>query len=116
MDDELAEAWERVTPEPDILGVEASRIANAAWPWQVSIYVAEFVRDDPLETDLRLAIGNALRGVPGVTNVMEEDREVWVLSGDPSGRALIESAGAALDRLADRTRAYLASMTSDDEP
>jgi hypothetical protein len=60
-----------------------------------------------LEGELRAMVDQAIRSVPGVTEVAEEDREIWILSGDPSGEALVRSVGEAVDRLAPRARAHL---------
>ena len=48
--------------------------ARRAGYWNVVIWVAEFLREDPLETELRGRIASALGAVDGVA---EEDREVW---------------------------------------
>jgi len=45
----------------------------------------EFVRDDPLETDMRRRIAAALRAVKGGVMTDEEDREVWLVTGTASG-------------------------------
>ena len=58
----------------------------------------EFIREDPLESTLRHEIASALRGVGGVVQAEEEDREVWILRGEPTGRALVDAVGAVLDR------------------
>jgi hypothetical protein len=64
----------------------------------------EFVRSDPLETELRQRIANALRGVSGVTHVAEHDRESWFLTGTTSGETLISAAAQVIDELADQIR------------
>ena len=46
------EAWQRLTDEPDIRGVDAARIDEIGG-WQVTVSVAEFLREDPLEAELR---------------------------------------------------------------
>jgi hypothetical protein len=78
------EAWDRVTGEPDVRGVEADRI-DFAGGWNVSSAVMEFVREDPLESELRGRIAAALRSVEGVETAEELDREVWFVTGTPSG-------------------------------
>jgi hypothetical protein len=50
--DGAGEAWERVTGEPDVRGVDAARI-DFAGGWNVTVAVMEFVREDPLESELR---------------------------------------------------------------
>jgi hypothetical protein len=101
------EAWERVTGEPDVRGVEAARI-DFAGGWNVTVAVMEFVREDPLESELRRRIAAALRSVGGVETAGEMDREVWFVSGSPSGEALVRAAAEVVDDLADQTRAYAA--------
>jgi len=44
--------------------------------------VAETVRGDPLESDMRERIGEVLSSTEGVTDCWEEDREVWSIRGD----------------------------------
>ena len=99
------EAWERVTGEPDVRGVEAGRI-DFADGWNVTVAVMEFVREDPLESELRRRIAAALRSVGGVETAGEMDREVWFVTGTPSGDALVRAAAEVVDDLAGQTRAY----------
>ena len=84
MDDEFAEAWSRLTDEPEVRGVNAERWRDEdTWPWQLTVWAMEFVRDDPLESEIRTAVAAAIRSVAGVNDVQEEDREVWVIEGSP---------------------------------
>jgi hypothetical protein len=99
------EAWQRLTDEPEIRGIEAIRNDDPAG-WQVTVWAMEFVREEPLESTVRRVIGSALRAVPGVDGVAEEDREVWWITGAVSGEALTRSAAAAVDELADQLRAW----------
>jgi hypothetical protein len=73
----------------------------------VNIGAAEFVREDPLERELRAAIHGALTAVKGVTRVEEEDRVTWVVAGQPDGGALTKSAADAVDRLQHKLRNYI---------
>ena len=99
--------WRRVTDDPDVLGVSASPDdVNVADGWQIFVNAMEFVRDEPLEGELRRRIADALRSAAGVETVEELDREVWVVTGAPSGEALVQMAGAVVDDLADRIRFY----------
>lgn len=107
---ELREEWVRVTEEKDILGVCATRTSHSDWPWQVSIYVAEFVRSEPLQSELFDAITAALNGVPGVTRAAQEDREVWAVKGNVAGDALVRACSVALDRLAQSLREAYAAL------
>ena len=103
--DGVDEAWERVTGEPQVRGVEAVRI-DFAGGWNVTVAVMEFVREDPLESELRRRIAAALRSVRGVQTADEMDREVWFVTGTPSGDALVRAAAEVVDDLAGQTRAY----------
>ena len=102
--DDGDEAWERVTGEPQVRGVEAVRI-DFAGGWNVTVGVMEFVREDPLESELRRRIA-ALRSVRGVQTADEMDREVWFVTGTPSGDALVRAAAEVVDDLAGQTRVY----------
>ena len=99
------EAWERVTGEPDVRGVEAGRI-DFAGGWNVTVAVMEFVREDPLESELRRRIAAALLSAGGVGMAEELDREVWFVTGTPSGDALVRAAAEVVDDLAGQTRVY----------
>jgi hypothetical protein len=61
---DAVEVWERRTDEPDLRGVEAVRGVDAEWPWSMGVAVMEFVRKDPLESEFRDAIFQALSSVP----------------------------------------------------
>jgi hypothetical protein len=108
-DPAIIEEWLRETDEPNIRGVSACRIEDTG-SWQVTVCAMEFVRGDPLETELRQRVITALRTVGGVTGAQEQDRETWFLTGNPSGRALILAAAEVVDDLAERTRAYYNSL------
>ena len=109
-DEEVLEEWVRVTDEEHILGVCAIRFTNSEWPWQVSIYVAEYIRTEPLQSELQVAITNALNEIPGVEKAIQEDREVWVVQGNVSGDSLIRASAIALDHLAEAMRAAYATL------
>lgn len=105
--DGAIEAWERVVDDTDLRGVEVQRDDRGDWTWEVFVSVAEFLREGPLEDELRAGVDAALRSVAGVTDVGEEDREVWLVRGDASGPALVEAVGAVVDALAERADAHL---------
>jgi hypothetical protein len=111
LDGQCVEGWERVTDEPDIRGVSASMITLGEQPyWSVGVAVAEFVRDSPLETDLRRRMPAALGAVDGAESVWEEDREAWGVCGTPSGEALVRAAAGVVDRLSAQTRACVEAL------
>src|SRR5271165_2215851 len=78
------ESWERETSEPDVRGVGADRI-DFAGGWNVTVAVMEFVQEDPLESELRRRVAAALLSVDGAESAGEMDREVWFVTGTPSG-------------------------------
>ena len=117
LDEDCEESWERLTEDPDIRGVGAQKITldeqsplGGQFYWSVGVAVAEFLRTDPLESDLRQQMGAALRAVDGAEMVWEEDREVWGVTGPASGEALVRAAAGVVDRLADRARAHIDSL------
>jgi hypothetical protein len=111
LDDEVAEEWVRRTVEPDVRGVSAHRLRDGGdWPWRITVFAAEFVREEPLEGELRNTVRAALKAVAGVTRVEEEDREIWVIGGRPDAEALVLAAAAAVDRMQDKLRAHIRQL------
>jgi hypothetical protein len=104
------EGWERLTDEPDVRGVDATRGRDPEWPWSVGVWAMESVREEPLEGDLRHAMIVVLWSVPGVTAVLDQDREVWIVSGEPTGEALVRAAANVVDAFAERIRAHQANL------
>ena len=105
-DEEIAEEWVREIPDPhdrELHGVDAVKLRSDGL-WQVSVYVMEFIRDVPLEDTLRARIPAALRAVPGVVDLREEDREVWSVRGTPTGSALVDAVAPVVDELATQSR------------
>lgn len=110
-DEEIAEEWVRETDEPEVRGVSATRLrASSAWPWRVTIGAAEFIREDPLEKELREALRRGLGAVKGVTRVEEEDREVWIVAGNPNGEALAKAAADVVDKLQAKLRKHVEEL------
>jgi hypothetical protein len=70
----------------------------------------EFIRVEPLESELRESTTAALLGVPGVDAVARQDREVWIVAGSPSGEALVRAAASVVDRYLSRTRGEYESL------
>jgi hypothetical protein len=62
------------------------------------------------ETELRQQMAAALGAVDGAGSVWEEDREVWGVTGTPSGKALVRAASGVVDHLAPRTRACIENL------
>jgi hypothetical protein len=96
-------AWERLTDEPGVRGVEAW--LHHPGGWVVTIWVQEFFRQDPLGEELRQRMASVLGSVDGVASVAEHDNESWSVRGTPSGEALTRAAANVVDGLADRLRA-----------
>ena len=103
-DDEILEEWVRVTDSLDLLGVDAVKIDLPEWPWQVSLYVAEFVREESLERKMDSMLVTALKNLPGVLEVVREDREVWLVNGNIGGEALVRACAQVVDNLLPETR------------
>jgi hypothetical protein len=108
VDEEFEQAWIRRTDEPDVRSVSAQEFSirhnSPNGGWQVMVAAMEFVRGGETEAELRRGIISALRAIPEVTNVYEEDREVWGVDGNPSGHELVAAAAAVVDQFADRIR------------
>lgn len=109
-DSEIVEEWERVTRERDIVGVSAAKLKRPKWNWQIFVNAAEFVRTEPLEGRLEREITAALRKVGGVSAVVREDREVWLVQGDTSGGNLVRACAVALDRLGPEIRQHMEDL------
>ena len=106
LDSSIARSWLRWTDDPDVRGVEVSLLKSSGdWPWQIGVVAAEFVREEPFESVFRQRIDAAIRLVTGVRDVVEEDREVWLASGQPDGVELTRSVGNAIDEMAEDIRA-----------
>jgi hypothetical protein len=101
--------WVNLTNEPDILGVGASREGGDLY-WTVSVNVAEFIREDPLESEFRNVVVNALSSVKGVASVEEEDREVWLVEGDANGSELVHATVKALQVIYPQLKAHMESF------
>jgi len=109
-DDEIdgVEGWIRWPDEHEVRGVEAMLLdPDDEWPWTVTVSAFEFVREEPIESEAREAVVAAIRSVSGVTAAAEEDREVWVVQGKPSGQELCRAVAEAVDRLAPRIREHI---------
>jgi len=109
-DDEVVESWVREIEDPRVRqyhGVGAYRTRDEKWPWTVGVSVMEFARDPPLEPALRTRIAAALNGVEGVVEVIEGDRELWLVRGTPSGHALADAVAPIVDEFAPEMKAYV---------
>jgi len=105
-DEEIAEEWTRETNEPTLRGVGSSRwLEDEEWPWVVSVSVMEFVRTEPLESELATAVTTALAAVPNVREAHRDDRETWVVAGKPDGAALVRAVAEVVDTFAPRAQA-----------
>jgi hypothetical protein len=103
------EAWARLTDDPDVRGIETARVDEIGG-WQVTVWAMEFMRHDPLEADMRRRMATALRAVNGVATADEQDREVWFVTGTPSGKELTEAAARVVDELAGEIRAAMRGL------
>ena len=104
-DEEIEAEWHREVGDDELRGVSVYRPQGD--DWRVVVGMAEFIRGEPLESELRRGVGAALRSVPGVSSVWEEDREVWIAQGSPQADSLIRAVGDVVDGLAGRARGAL---------
>ena len=112
--EDLTEAWTRVIDHVhtrELRGVDACKLADHGLreTWHVAVDLMEFLRDDPLEQEVRARVRSALGAVSGVSAVWEADRQLWAIQGDPSGRELVAAVATVLDAVAGRSRAWLLS-------
>jgi hypothetical protein len=98
-DEEIEQEWSREVDD-ELRGMTATKWHDGLW--QLWVELANVLREEPLESEMRLGIESALRAVPGVTDVREGDREIWDVDGSPAPEALIEAAGAVVDALVER--------------
>lgn len=88
--------------------VGAHHITLGDFPyWSVRVAVAALLRADPLEGELRQQMAAALGAVEGAGRVWEDDREVWGVTGGPSGEDLVRAAARVVDHLAAGARAHI---------
>lgn len=97
MDEGVREEWCRVTLDTDLRFVSATGLSSGDVQWQVSVSMMEFVRQDPLQSELATAITKALTEVAGVEKAYAEDREVWAIEGSPEGPPLVRAAAQVVD-------------------
>ena len=106
--DEFEEQWLHETDEQSILGVDACREIdeddNELPGWHVYVAVAEFIREEPLESLLHSSITDALRSVKGARSVEQEDREAWVVEGRAEGKDLVNACVVKLKELYPKLR------------
>jgi hypothetical protein len=114
--EEVSQAWVRGPEwaEDQVTAVDALRLrGQREWPWQVIVPVMEFIREEPLESELTDAITSALNRVRGVRQAAQEDREVWVISGRARGKALVSAVAAVLDPLEARLQRHIDSIPTE---
>ena len=106
-DDEVSQFWAN-NLDDELKSVVALRLRDEnEWPWRIELAVAEFLREEPLESEYAAAVTASLRAVRGVKEVEHEDREVWVVAGRARGRALVSAVSDVLERLGPRIRQHL---------
>ena len=96
------EGWTRVIDVPEVRGVR--RLMDAPGIWSVVADAAEAVRGEPLRTEIRDRVGDALRAAPGVTGIDDNEPDLWIIAGSPNGRALVLAVASVVDELAPRIR------------
>lgn len=112
LDENILESWERITKERDISGVGVSKLSETGYSWQVFVNVAEFIRKEPLQSKLFAAVSQALLKVPGVSSVVQEDREVWLVKGNPTGEELVRYCAQVLNDLYPQLKVEYQGLTN----
>ena len=96
-DEEIEEVWLHSSPTQPLLSVEATKEKEVSeYRWRIEVHLAEFTRDPGSDQILAPATYEALKNTANVLEVQREDTEAWIVSGNPSGRELVENVGAAL--------------------
>lgn len=118
LDSELEEGWQRLPSDPndcEVRGVEVSKWGDEHGRphWNVTLWAAEFLREDPLVNEMDRGIDAALRAVDGVTDVEHVDTEMWYVHGTPSGYELTRAAADFVDDSADLWSAFIEAMRAD---
>ena len=102
-DDEVIEEWNRKCEQHlrDIHGVNALKLKdNGDYPWVIYFGAGEFIREEPFFTKMNDAIYEALTSLENVNEVHAEDREKYIVSGNPSGHELVKVVSEAIDNFA----------------
>ena len=99
-------SWVSITPDDDVYGVTVEYFGGGEW--QVWVVPAEFVRAEPLESELQDGITEALDAVEDVDTVVNEDREIWLVQGKTTGPNLVKAAASVVTRLKDQIDQELA--------
>jgi hypothetical protein len=92
----------------DLLGVDVN-VADGSM-YTVMVAAMEFIREEPLEGELRAAIAAAIAAVPGVSESFEDDREAWAAIGSPDARELTAAVANAVAPYATRIETAVASL------
>lgn len=97
-EEDCLESWQRITSdgEEDIKGVLASK--EDEFSWRVTIYVAEFIRDESVQSSFFEGITEALSGLPNVEEAFQEDREIWLVEGSVSGKDLVQTCSQVIEK------------------
>jgi len=104
-DDEVLEFWKRSCAGIAnwMQDVSVQKSDHDIWCWSVTVGAGEFVRQPSDNALLHDAIVRAVMKVPGTRDVAREDNEVWLVSGNISGDALVRYTSVGLDSfLSDR--------------
>ena len=104
IDEEIEQEWVR-NSDDEFRSIGAHKPHD--YVWQVTIGLAEFLREEPLESEMRREMDRVLRAVSGVSNVIEGDREVWDVAGSPTGEDLVRAAAGVVDGIAERAHELL---------
>lgn len=98
-DEEVLEEWVRVLDKNHVQfhSVYAYKLLDEEFSWYVIFGAAEFIRESPFVEQLNESVYRAIMRVDGVDSAFHEDTEKYVISGSPSGKALVHSVSTEVD-------------------
>lgn len=111
-DDAIREHWEVSAHDVDLFGFSALCEPAMQYPWSLCINVAEFVTEEPFASEFRQGIANAISAVAGVQSMEEAAADVWVVSGEPDGEALVHAVLLYLVEMSPQLQAVLSQLRS----
>lgn len=98
-DEEVLECWKRSCSEmlPHFQSVSIVETVDSGGYRNLTVGAGEFYQAEPEAGELENAIVSGLSRLPGVTEVLREDTEVWLVVGDLPSIEVIQHAAIAVD-------------------
>lgn len=99
-DEEVIECWKRSCPDMDssMQSVSVVKTIDASDYLSLMVSAGEFFPADPESVDLHNSIVSRLSLLPDVTEVVREDKEVWLVVADLPSNELVRHASVAVDK------------------